>query len=235
MEKQIVVTDQSQNSILHSNYKPKSSFDWRNILLILLTLIILGLVAALIVVGVKLHNKKKDYNKLEEKYNQLKNNYNSTNEFYSKRNDSLNYIFDAYQKLIQTTNVVNPNISKNSYKNVKQIIKSSKNLTDGTYNLITKEPVSHNDGYQVSFETDSRNYESGYYTDEEYDDLVYKLAAILNVNASLGVYENNPEVSYHIKEKNTSLAMAALYNQISIWDWANDHEILNEFKQDKYR
>ena len=29
--------------------------------------------------------------------------------------------------------------------------------------------------------------------------------------------------------------MAALYNQISIWDWANDHEILNEFKQDKYR
>ena len=107
--------------------------------------------------------------------------------------------------------------------------------TDGTYDLITKEPVSFGDGYQVSFETDSRNYESGYYTDEEYDDLVYKLAAILNVNASLGVYENNPEVSYHIKEKNTSLAMAALYNQISIWDWANDHEILNEFKQDKYR
>ena len=235
MEKQITVTEQSQNPIIQPNYRPKSSCDWRTILLVLLTLIILGLVAALIVVGVKLHNKKKDYNELEDKYNQLNHNYNSTNDFYSKRNDSLNYIFDTYQRLIQTTNVVNPNISKDSYKNVKQIIKSSTNFTDGTYNLITKEPVSHNDGYQVSFETDSRNYESGYYTDKEYDDLVYKLAAILNVNASLGVYENNPEVSYYIKDKNTSLAMAALYNQISIWDWVNDDEILNEFKQDKYR
>ena len=142
MEKQITVTEQSQNPIIQPNYNPKSSCDWRNILLALLTLIILGLVAALIVVGVKLHNKKKDYNKLEDKYNQLNNDYNSTNDFYSKRNDSLNAIFDVYQRLIQTTNVVNHNVSKDSNKNVKQIIKSSTNLTDGTYDLITKEPVS---------------------------------------------------------------------------------------------
>jgi uncharacterized membrane-anchored protein YhcB (DUF1043 family) len=237
MEKQEAITNVSQNSITSItmlNEKTKSTSNLLTVLLIILALIIIGLVIALIVVGVKLHKKKKDYNKLKDKYNELNNNYNQTDSFYSSRNDSLNDIFNVYQRLIQKTNVVNPNISKDSYKNVKQKVRSSTDLTDGTYDLITKAPVSYSDGYQCSFETDSRNYESGYYTDEEYDDLVYKLAAILNVNASLGVYENVPEISYHIKDKNTSLAMAALYNQISVWDWVNDYELLNQFRQNKY-
>ena len=233
MEKQ-QVTDISQNPIAMSNEAKRSTSNLLTVLLIILALIIIGLVIALIVVGVKLHKKKKDYNKLKDQYNELNNNYNQTNSYYSSRNDSLNDIFNVFQRLIQKTNVVNPNISKDSYKNIKQKVKSSTDLTDGTYDLITKEPVSYRDGYQCSFETDTRNYESGYYTDEEYDDLVYKLSAILNVNASLGVYENVPEISYYIKDKNTSLAMAALYNQISIWDWVNNYELFNQFRQDKY-
>ena len=51
----------------------------------------------------------------------------------------------------------------------------------------------------------------------KYDDLVYKLASILNISANLGVYENNPEISFYVKEKNVSLAIAAFFNQKLIW------------------
>ena len=204
------------------------------ILLSLLILIILGLIAGIIALAVKLHNKKDDYDELEEKYVNLRKEYNMTDSAFSKQNDSLNDIFDVYQKLIQETEIVNPNISKDSYTNVKEKVRSSNNLPDGTYDFVTKDEISFKDGYQVSFETDSRNYESGYYSNEQYDNLVYKLACLLNVNASLGVYETIPEISYHINDKNTSLTKAALFNQISVWDWENNYELLNDFHQDKY-
>ena len=203
------------------------------IILALLTLIILGLIAGIIALAVKLHKKKDDYDELEEKYVKLRNEYNLTDSTFSKHNDSLNDIFDVYQKLIQETEIVNPNISKDSYTNVAEKVSSSNNLTDGTYDFVTKEEISYKDGYQVSFETDSRNYESGYYSNEQYDNLVYKLACLLNVNASLGVYETIPEISYYIQNKSKALAIAALYNQISIWDWENDFEVFNDFHQDK--
>ena len=204
------------------------------ILLALLILIILGLIAGIIVLAVKLHKKNDDYDELEEKYVKLRNEYNMTDSAFSKQNDSLFDLFDVYQKLIQETEIVNPNISKDSYTNVAEKVRSSNNLPDGTYDFVTKEEISFKDGYQVSFETDSRNYESGYYSNEEYDNLVYKLACLLNINASLGVYETIPEISYYIQNKTKALAIAALYNQISIWDWENDFEDFNDFHQDKY-
>ena len=213
--------------------KKNSKCNFIAIILALLTLIILGLIAGIIALAVKLHKKKDDYDDLEEKYVKLGNEYNMTDSAFSKQNDSLNDIFDVYQKLIQETEIVNPNISKDSYTNVAEKVSSSNNLTDGTYDFVTKEEISYKDGYQVSFETDLRNYESGYYSNEQYDNLVYKLACLLNVNASLGVYETIPEISYYIQNKSKALAIAALYNQISIWDWENDFEVFNDFHQDK--
>ena len=212
----------------------KTKFNFTTILLIIFIVIILCLIAAVIVLAVKLHKKNNDYDDLEEKYNILKNNNNMTNSTYSKQNDSLNDIFNVFQKFIQDTEIINPKISRDNYRNVKDNVISSRDLTDWTYDFVTKEELFYNTGYQVSFETDSRNYESGYYTDEEYDELVYKLASLFNVNASLGVYETIPEISYHINDKNTSLAIAALFNQISVWDWENNYELLNDFHQDKY-
>ena len=214
--------------------KKNSKFNFMVILLALLILIILGLIAGIIVLAVKLHKKNDDYDELEEKYVKLRNEYNMTDSYFSKQNDSLFDLFDVYQKLIQETEIVNPNISKDSYTNVAEKVRSSNNLPDGTYDFVTKEEISFKDGYQVSFETDSRNYESGYYSNEEYDNLVYKLACLLNINASLGVYETIPEISYYIQNKTKALAIAALYNQISIWDWENDFEDFNDFHQDKY-
>jgi len=249
--------DSTQSVINTENIElssPKSNFLLK-LLVTVLSIIVIGLLIPLIIIAVKLYDKNKDYNKMEKKYNQLsgemekqyselieemeekynellKNMTNSGNGYPSAEyNASLSNIFDVFQNLIRTTNVSNENIDREQYKDIKAEINSTINLTDGTYDLLTKEPIENKDGYQVSFETDDRNYQNGYYTDEEYDELIYKLAAILNVNASLGVYESIPEVSYYIKDKNVAVAMAALFNQISIWDWKNDMEILNQFHQ----
>jgi len=249
--------DSTQSVINTENIElssPKSNFLLK-LLVTVLSIIVIGLLIPLIIIAVKLYDKNKDYNKMEKKYNQqsremekqyselieemeekynelLKNMTNSGNGYPSAEyNASLSNIFDVFQNLIRTTNVSNENIDREQYKDIKAEINSTINLTDGTYDLLTKEPIENKDGYQVSFETDDRNYQNGYYTDEEYDELIYKLAAILNVNASLGVYESIPEVSYYIKDENVAVAMAALFNQISIWDWKNDMEILNQFHQ----
>ena len=209
----------SLNQIFNQSDLPNRKSNIMNkIIILLLSLIIIILVVSLIVVNVKLRNKKNG-----------DNNENNKDHYIQLSFDA----FSALQTLIKTTNITNENIVRAHYKNVKEKIKTSTNLTDGTYNLITKEPISFKEGYQVSFETDDRNYQNGYYTDDEYDEIVYKLASILNVNASLGVYETIPEISYHIKDKNLSLGMASLFNQISIWDWSNDIEILNELRQNK--
>ena len=212
---------------------PKSKTNFLPIILILSIIIILGLLAAVITLAILLHKKRDDYDELEQKYISLNKNNTLMNQTYSNQNDSLYDIFYVYQKLIQKTNISNNQISRDSYHNVKDMIRNSKVLPDGTYDLITNEEVTFDKGYQVSFETDYRNYENDYYTDKEYDELVYKLACIFGVNASLGVYETIPEISYYIEDKDTALAIAALYNQISIWDWKEDFEILNQFRQDK--
>ena len=227
--------DTSQKEIPSSylSTKNNSECNFMATLLALLILIILGLIAGIIVLAVKLDNKKDDYHYLVEKYVTLRNEYSMTNSTFSKQNNSLSDIFDVFQEMIQETEIINPNISKESYINVAENVRSSDNLPDGTYDFVTKEELSYKDGYQVSFETDSRNYESGYYTNKEYDDLVYKLACILNVNASIGVHQTIQGICYYIKNKTKALAIVALYNQISIWDWENDFEVFNDFYQAK--
>ena len=72
------------------------------------------------------------------------------------------------------------------------------------------------------------------HSDEEYDNIVYKLASLFGVEANIEVYLNNPHISFHIEDLNISLSIAALFNQKSIWDWANKGEILNTFHQPKF-
>ena len=95
------------------------------------------------------------------------------------------------------------------------------------------EELNYNQGYNVAFETLSRNSEN-YYSDEEYDNIVYKLASLFGVEANAGVYLNNPHISFHIEDLNISLSIAALFNQKTIWNWANSDEIPNTFHQPKF-
>ena len=167
----------------------------------------------------ELNNKTEIYKKLEEKY--------------SKQNDSLNSMFEVFQNFISDANISNIEIPKEKYTNVKDAVISSKGLKDGTYDFVTKEALYLKERYQVSFETYSRNSEN-FYSDEEYNNIVYKLSCLIGSNANIGVYEDNPHISFYVKDLNTSLSLAALFNQKSIWDWNNTGEILNTFHQPKF-
>ena len=95
------------------------------------------------------------------------------------------------------------------------------------------EKISYQNGYHVSFETKTRYYQY-YYTDEEYDNIVYKIASLLGVDADLGVFEHHPQISYWIENKELALSVAALFNQQSIWDWSTNQLIINTMHQPKY-
>ena len=156
---------------------------------------------------------------------------------YSNQNDTLNYIFKAvYQNLILTSNISHSNVDKMYYVSIIPILQIAHEYPVGIYELTPFNKVNYNKGYQVGFETYSRNwihYKSDQY--DEYDDIIYKLSSLFGVNANLEVFSNNyARISFHIEDLFTSLSIAAFFNQKSIWDWANNCEILNTFHQPKY-
>ena len=99
-----------------------------------------------------------------------------------------------------------------------------------TFTSTVPEPVSYPQGYQVAFETDSRNWEN-FYTVEDYVDIVYNLASLVGVEPNIDVKDNKSKISFHIEDLDTSLSIAALFNQESIYDWSNETYIPNSFYQ----
>ena len=212
---------------------PNNKKNFNIYLLIILILIVIISVTAVIILSIKLKDKSDKCNDLEddlaEKTKELNNLYNQ----YSLQNDSLNSLFNSLQILISSSNISNSIINQENYTNVTKVVNDSKNLEDGTYDFVTKKSLSFDDGYSVAFETFSRNSEN-YYTDEEYDNIVYRLSCLFGSDANIGVYDQNPHISFYIKDKNISLAVSAIFNQKSIWDWKNNDIILNTFHQSKY-
>ena len=91
-----------------------------------------------------------ELNLLKEENKNLKNQY-------SNQNDTLNDIFNVFQNLITTTNITHSDISKEDYINVTKKVESAKGLPDGTYDFVSMEELNYNQGYNVAFETLSRN------------------------------------------------------------------------------
>lgn len=105
--------------------------------------------------------------------------------------------------------------------NVLLRLKDFEELENGTYEYNSKNPVSFDDGYQVTFHNCDRNY-----TIEEYDGLVNSLMAITKSPLYIGVY-GSPEASFHCKEFKLAKQIAEKYNQYSIWGWFECTEIKN--------
>ena len=113
-----VKSDNSKNQLYTSNDKLQSLI--LRISLLILSLIMICLLVAVIVLGIKLKNKQNDYNDLEEQ------------NFYLKQ--SLINIFDVFQNLINTINIKNKNIKRKD--NVGKKIKLTHYLSDGTYDKL---------------------------------------------------------------------------------------------------
>ena len=182
---------------------------------------------------------------IKDKYEELNNTKTDLENQYSNQNSTLNDRFNALQNFISIANIVNSQFSKDEYQNVKEKLELAMTFEDGTYafNIAEVEahaqatftstehdPVSYPQGYQVAFETDSRNWEN-YYTDEEYDDIVYNLASLVGVEPNIDVKDYKSKISFHIEDLDTSLSIAALFNQEYIYNWANETYIPNGFYQ----
>lgn len=105
----------------------------------------------------------------------------------------------------------------NYYKIKKQF--ESYGLGDGTYILDSVgTSVTLNGGYQVSFE------ESNNPLDEQaFNEYANEYATYFK--PYIGVWDNQVELSFHIKDKDFALAMAKQFNQVAIWDWENKKPI----------
>ena len=210
---------------------PKRKFNL--ILLIITILICIILIVAIVILSIKLANKSRELEDLKNKYDTQEKTLNDLSAQYKNQNRTLNDIFNLFQNLILKTEITHPEIKKEDYKNVTEKVVSAKGLNDGTYDFVTMEPLNFEKGYSVAFETLSRNSEN-YYSEEEYNNIVYKLSALLGSNANIGVYGENPHISYYVEDKNISLSIAALFNQQSVWDWSIGNIILNTFHQPEF-
>lgn len=102
---------------------------------------------------------------------------------------------------------------------VKELAKDK--YADGTYDVSTCKPVEYDSGYQVTFCQIGDNY-----SPKEYDERVNEfLSASSDGRVSAGKFESTPEISFHVPDRATAIALAKKYNQISIWDWKNCDEI----------
>ena len=93
---------------------------------------------------------------------------------------------------------IDEEIANSTRAQFKNMIEIKKNFTiddDGTYDILTHESIDFDRGYQVSFE---REYDD--YTNEEYDELAYKMALMSDMHAYLGVYDSSPELSFHFED-----------------------------------
>ena len=205
----------------------------KSIILIISLLLIIILLLSTIIVGINLISKSSKYDDLKTDYIKLETKYNNLENKYENQNNTINDIFNTFQDLIANTTMPSTTIKKEDYKNIKSELIKIKNYEDGTYNFITKEEINYEKGFQVSFETKSRYFEN-YYSDEEYDNIVFKIASLLGVNADLGIYNKTPQISFYIEDKELALSISALFNQESIWDWSQNKIILNPLHQPKY-
>ena len=110
--------------------------------------------------------------------------------------------------------------TQREHKSVVDLLNDSK-YSDGTYDISNLRQIEYDHGYQVTFCQIGDNYSRAEYAD--------KVNEFLNVSSDgktlAGKFQGTPEISFHVNDLQTALALARKYNQISIWDWANDTDI----------
>lgn len=115
---------------------------------------------------------------------------------------------------------------------------SYKDKPQATYNYDTGEVVHLTSGYMVSFHCNEADKDGHYkshfgrYTEEEYDNLANSFAEENDADTYIGTYDEEPEVSFHIKNLDQARKLMIKYNQDAIWDNAAGVPIMNK-KRDK--
>ena len=110
------------------------------------------------------------------------------------------------------------------YKGVMQRVRSFEGKKEGTYDYDTGKRVDLSDGYMVTFhqnEPDKNgHYKSHYgrYTPDEYDRLTEAFVRDNNAEVYVGVFDNEPEISFKVKSFEKAKELMIKHNQKSLWD-----------------
>lgn len=128
---------------------------------------------------------------------------------------------------------------KSVAKDVIKTLKTYAGKPEGTYDYKTGEPVSLNDGYMVTFHQnepdENGHYKSHYgrYTEEEYDKLTNDFAQKNNAEVFVGVFDDEPEISFKVKTREQAKRLAIENNQKSYWNNKKGREWQNKKHYDK--
>ena len=120
------------------------------------------------------------------------------------------------------------------YTQVMEKLGQYKGKEQGTYDFETGKPVSFKDGYSVTFHQNQPDekgkYKShfGRYTKEEYDEMTKNLADKYGGDVGIGVFGEEPEISFHVASFKDAYNLMKQYNQLSIWDWRKGREYKNK-------
>ena len=144
----------------------------------------------------------------------------------SKSNkEYMHVLIEKLKKYIFSRDIERAELPKSKYNNIREIKNNFQKVgDDGTFDLYSHERIDKPTGYQVSFETE---YDS--YSNEEYEEIIYKLSLMSDNHCYIGVYANNPEISFYFEDYELANTIGILFNQISIWNWRKSREILNKF------
>lgn len=132
------------------------------------------------------------------------------------------------RRFIFSHKVHSPEVPREKFRHLRRNKETFETKTDGTYDLISHKKNFFNSGYQVSFET---KFDS--YSDEEYEEIAYKMALMSDNRVYLGVYDSTPEISFHFNDFELAKALSIVFNQNSIWDWSKNDIIRNNYYKEK--
>lgn len=121
-----------------------------------------------------------------------------------------------------------------TFEGVIDRVKSFGNREKGTYDYKTGEKKEFDKGYSVSFHQNEPDKNGkwkshlGRYKPEEYDRLTKDLAQKYKAEVNVGLYEDEPEISFHVDNFKDAYKLMREFNQVSVWDWRNGREVFNK-------
>ena len=139
----------------------------------------------------------------------------------------LNNLILRFENYIFNHDIDRPGVPKEKYYNIRNLTNNFTQEEDGTYEVYNHKSISFNKGYQVSFETSFDDY-----TNEDYDEICYKLSLMTDNKVYLGVWGGIPEFSFYFEDFDLANAVAILFNQMAIWDWSVMEPIYNQFHKE---
>ena len=109
-------------------------------------------------------------------------------------------------------------------RNIMAYLAKFQDKPEGTYDYRTGKSVNLTEGYMVTFHQNEADEEGHYkshygrYTEEEYDRLANEFVEQNDAEMYVGVFDNEPEISFKVKSKEQALNLMREHNQDSIWD-----------------